>query len=92
MTDVKGCAILSENLKRRHRYVEQEPGPVYGHYGYDADFSDYGHSLKAIKSQKRMAVRCKVLFGYAGIGNRGLDRRTAWDVHGGVRNRRFSCV
>lgn len=34
-----------------------------------------------------MAVRGKVLFGYAVI--RVEDRRTAWDIHEGVWNRRF---
>ena len=37
-----------------------------------------------------MAVRWKVLFGYAAIR---IDyMRTAWDIHGGVCNRRFFCA
>lgn len=87
LTNPKSCAILSENLqstgslriryRRRKRDVYSESIPIYVHHLVAADFSDYGHHVKVVKANKRMAVRRKVLFGYAGI--RIQDRRTAWE-------------
>lgn len=53
--------MLSENLMRSYRYVTHESSPVYGHYGYDADFSDYGHSLKAAESRQAHGRKTKGL-------------------------------
>ena len=41
------------------------------------------------KAHERMAGRRKVLFGYAGIRIQ-IGMRTAWEIHEGVWNRRFS--